>query len=155
MRLVPVCVRRRWVAFLARARGYEPFWAEVWSGGAGILWGLYSILDPEPLASNPAYRDLTAAVPALVWELGAIGGGLLQIAAVVSNKRDARWTTAFLMAAWWGVPVHAIVTSPSPVSPAVGAYLGWIGVNCTTVWCLSPGAWLDRFLKRREGRPAP
>ena len=105
---------------------HEPWWVELWSGSAAVLWGLFVFCMPVHLGLLPAFRLLQRATvdPSDVWGPLFFTAGTMQITVVLLNRRALRWMAALVAGILWAI-VGGIVHASLPLAPSVTLYACW------------------------------
>lgn len=132
---------RRLIALAFRLRTHEPFYIEVLSGCAAIVWGCYSNLSSLRLEDSPLYQPMTQVLTGSHIEILSILLGLLQLFLLYENRPVHRAACAGVLAMWWAVPAKLILQAQTggPAAMVYGVY-GVIG-NSIVVWCFAPDLW--------------
>jgi hypothetical protein len=92
--------------------GHEPWWAEVYSSIATILWGI-------TVWTN--LIDLTKSV----WGMVAISCGMTQLVAVLINFRLIRWVACLFCVGFWSLLTNTVWASGYQ-GPGLAVYAAWI-----------------------------
>lgn len=129
---------RRLIALAFRLRTHEPFYIEVLSGCAAVVWGVYSHLSHFRLEDSPLYRPMTQVLAGTYIETLSVLLGLLQLALLYENRPAHRAACAGVLAMWWAIPAKLILQAETggPAAMVYGVY-GVVG-NSVVVWCFAP-----------------
>ncbi|MDB5371805.1 MAG: hypothetical protein JWP04_447 [Belnapia sp.] len=119
---MPIRTARRAANNLLGLLYRTPFWSEVWSGIAAVLWSLISILGSGDVTHRPSFAPLGELAPTWVWEGSGVILGIGQLTAVTVNQWPARWVAAFMLAAWWMLLTICILQYDA-AAPTWGVYL--------------------------------
>ncbi|MBV9735792.1 MAG: hypothetical protein JO209_07760 [Acidisphaera sp.] len=105
---------------------HEPWWVELWSGSAAVLWGLFVFCMPVHLGQMPAFTLLhyTTRDPSAVWGPLLFSAGAAQVAVVLLNRRALRWMAALVLGILWAI-VGGVVHTSLPLAPSVTLYACW------------------------------
>jgi hypothetical protein len=107
----------------------EPWWAEIGSGTAALLWSLLTIVFAFRIFDLASMRVVLTVADEGVWQAIGIMLGLAQLAAAVADKPWLRWGIALVACWWWLFLLLAIglaVHTPSLALYAVMAALNLV-----------------------------
>lgn len=129
---------RRLITFAFKLRTHEPFYIEVLSGCAAIVWGTYSHLSSLRLEDSLLYRPMTQVLAGSYIETLSVLLGLLQLVLLYENRPAHRAACAGVLAMWWAIPAKLILQAETggPAAMVYGVY-GVLG-NSIVVWCFAP-----------------
>lgn len=132
---------RRLITLAFRLRTHEPFYIEVLSGIAAVVWGVYSHLSYLRLEDSPLYRPMTQILAGAYIEAISVLLGLLQLFLLYENRPAHRAACAGVLAMWWAIPAKLILEAETggPAAMVYGVY-GVVG-NSVVVWCFAPSLW--------------
>lgn len=118
---LPKNVRQRVLVSL----GHEPWWAEVYSSIATILWGITVWSNMIDLTKNDAWRPLTSIAGDSVWGAVALSCGAAQLVSVLINFRLMRWFACLICVSFWSLLTSAVWESGYQ-GPGLAVYAAWI-----------------------------
>lgn len=129
---------RRVLSLARKLRHHEPFYIELLSGLAAVVWGIYSHMSRTRLEDSPIYAPLTAHASGGAIEAASVVLGVAQLCALYRDGPGVRAAVACVLCMWWALPARLILDSETG-APAVVVYVvfGVLG-NCVTVWVFAP-----------------
>ncbi len=84
--------------------------------------------DLGPTLSVPFLSFVRITDDIRLWGAFSMFVGIIQLIALILDRRWPRWTAAFLMSWFPSVIIVSIVANP-PVTETLAPYLGWAGIN--------------------------
>jgi hypothetical protein len=105
--------------------GHEPWWAEVYSSIATILWGITVWTNLIDLTKSVAWQPLTSIAGDSVWGMVAISCGMTQLVAVLINFRLIRWVACLFCVGFWSLLTNTVWASGYQ-GPGLAVYAAWI-----------------------------
>lgn len=99
----------------------EPWWAEVGSGFAALMWSLLAALGHYRLADLETMRFVLGIADQAVWQIGGFFLGIAQVIIVFLDNTWLRWGMTAIMTTWWALLTITIWIALA--TPSLGLYL--------------------------------
>ena len=99
----------------------SPTMMELFSAITALGWGVLLLLPYDTFGSSSIYVTMSALAPEELWGIALLGGGFLQLAAVLHGKISPRKLTAMFATASWAF-IAAMFASSSIYSTGVVVY---------------------------------
>lgn len=110
----------------------EPWWAELWSAAAAILWAIWVLFAGSDLTHGDAYRVILGFADEAVWIASGMMLGLLHIVTVLTDLRPVRRLACGLAAWWWSVLLLSMFLMV-PRAPGLALFAIMVAINMVSM----------------------
>jgi hypothetical protein len=110
--------------FGGRAIDREIWWAEFWSCLGALAWGVLLRLYAQELRGYPSLWLVLEMWPVDSWAILSICLSLLQLTALLLNRKELRWGRCLLLCSLWGVLTSGVWAALPPLAVPYGVLCG-------------------------------
>lgn len=109
--------------------GREPWWAELWSATAAILWAVVSIFSHADAQDSVMLGQLESVSSLHFWEITGLIVGFFQLFSLLYGGLRWRWAAAFMASWWWVFLTITIYLASYMILPTIALYFVYACIN--------------------------